>query len=666
MMRADKFKIPTWSIATLLLLLFLSKGSFSQRITTNKILTEADLRGTDETARLRLEGKLKEAYAGYQRRAKEEPDRAWAAEWSMGGIHEQWGELDHALEHYQRALNLVRVKGSEHFTNYTRAELCLLDSIASAHESQGKMGLVAQSRFSIQNIMEERSDEIAAADKANCVDCVEVFGEFALQKANPFRHQDECPEACQIYRKIGGQAENSQRSDRFELMRAAWSQWASHLAFFEHYAEAIELRKKVESLPSDFRYLAGAYLHTIEFANNLAERDGVTGDVWSLVETNLARLENPPHQKAWFKGSLIKACLLDQSGRHDEALKLLDRIVELARAKNYQPQIAAALENKARVELATGELANVEAEAKEALQIYRTLGKKYSEQGLYEIYAGLLGRQGQYKKALQVWEQGYALCENLGLHFRALHMLLGLAELQLRNQRFEELKLTWFRIDDFARLNATEMAEPTWLRLHLARLNYLKNADSLSNLARASARAEAFIKHSNLSSYQMREYESWKTASKVALVPSPSLKPVTLEEPLPLGLDIQPVQVTTRVRTNEIARGHFTLSNPSAELVRGLLGVENDALRFEWKTSNDGLVLKVIPDASGHSVRKEIQLPPAQQILLSVECYPAFQITNHLVTIHYGEGDQRAVLWDFCLRPRRTRAGRDKRQSGGR
>jgi tetratricopeptide (TPR) repeat protein len=645
---------PTGMAVGVSLALFSFGGQFlpAQSVTTNRPLTAADIAGIQsESWRLYFEGKLVEAYEAAQREAKENPSDLWGKEWQMGRVQERFGHLAEALGHFQTSLAALRARGPWSITNlqgvrnFTRNELALLDNVAAMYAWQGKMGLATRTRAEITNIMEMAAAEIAEAERLNCVDCVQVFeGLRAEHFTKPFAHQGACPDTCVIFRKIGDRADAEKR---YQLARDVYSSWAAHLAFFEQYPEALELRRKIEPLPFDRRYIYRADLLTIELAESLARREGVTDEVWALLEPALARLESPPHHNNWFLGTIIKARLLDQAGRSAEALALLDRISKSTREKHFQPQLAASLEARARIKLGREETAGVEADVKESLQIYRTLGKKEIEPNLYELYARLLGRQRQYEKAVQTWEQGFAICENLKLHFRSLHFLLGLGELQSQQRRFAELDRTWRRIGEFVARHHHELPEPTMLRFHLACLDYLKGRGTRSELLAANDAAHAFASGSKLSRYQLREFARWQEAFPgvtASLRPSPPVTPITGRRPT---WDLQPILVKTRVRTNEIARAYFTLSNPSSETATGTIQLRSDTFRFACQTNEHGLLLKLIPDVAGDNGQQEIEVPPGQEILLSVECDPDVRLTNYIVTLRPEGRNQKPAQWDF-------------------
>src|SRR5580765_3733052 len=263
--------------------------------------------------------------------------------------------------------------------------------------------------------MDEAAEEIAAPEKFNCVDCVLVFRCAEIDyRADPLKHSDLCAGACGVYQRIGAYAETNQNP---QLTRTTLDEWASHLSDFELLPEAIRLREKLEPLPLDQRYIADAEICTMKLARDLAARDGVTSNVWRLADGALDRLARSPNHNEMLEGNLIKAGLLAQENGSSESLKLIEQIIEAARSSGYQPHLAEALEKRASLRLAGGDLSGAEADVKASLAIYRTLGRKEREPELYELYAKLLGRQRRCESAARTWEDAFKLCESLQRHF---------------------------------------------------------------------------------------------------------------------------------------------------------------------------------------------------------------------------------------------------------
>ena len=624
-------------------------------LTTNRNLLTADEAAgmrTTSTVKFYYQGKLEEAYESAQREAGYSTNN-WHAQWEMANIQRREGNLDKALEHFHASLADLRAKGRWSETNlggvknYTRQDLGIMENIKRVCETQGKMGLATRMRFEILKTMDEAAEEMVAPEKLNCVDCALIFGRFEMRyRATHLRHSKVCPEACEIYQRIGAYAETNRNH---QLTRDAWSRWASHLSDFEFFSEAIQLREKLEPLPFDRRSIAYAEIYTLELARILAVRDGVTSNTWSLVDGALGRLARAPNQDELLEGNLTKAGLLVQEGRSAESLKLLEQIIETARAKGYQPHLAEALEKRASIRLAGEGMSGAEADVKESLAIYRTLGQKESEPGLYELYAKLLGRQRQCERATRTWEEAFVLCENLQLHFRALHMLLGLAELQTQCGQFVALDSTWQRIENFAASHQSDLAAPTLLRLHLARLEYLKQKGLASELAAADRAARTFVAGSGLSAYQLRQFEIWTNAFPgliSSLQPHPPIVTLAARRP---ELDLQPVLQKTKVRTDEIARGHFVVSNPSSEPALVTLRVDSQPFQCAWSTNGHGLLLALSAGQTNGDNHQEhqIEVAPGQQVLLTAQCGPVFQATNYNLALELMGGKQQPVRWDF-------------------
>src|SRR2546425_4246778 len=183
-------------------------------------------------------------------------------------------------------------------------------------------------------------------------------------------------------------------------------------------------------------------MRQILYASYLAQREGVSQKVWDMVEESLERMKNSLSYADLFAGQTVKSSLLMQEGLNSEALRLLNSVIEESRKKNFQSHLADALEVRAKLKLETGDNTAAGHDLKEALVIFRSLGRKDKEPNLYELYARLSARLGNYDQSLQLWEQAFELCQNLKIPFRALDMLLGIGELQLGMGQADALNKT--------------------------------------------------------------------------------------------------------------------------------------------------------------------------------------------------------------------------------
>ena len=216
---------------------------------------------TTPAAKLYYQGRLEESYELAQHEAGHATNN-WHVQWTLAEIQRRMGNLDKALEHFYAALEDLRAKGRWSATNlvgvknYTRQDLALMENIKRTYETQGKMGLSTRMRFEILKAMDESAEELAAPEKLNCVDCALIFRRFDLRyRTEPLKHSKSCPEACDIYRRISTYAETNRNH---QLTRDACACWADHLAEFERYPEAIQLREKIEPPNVDPSTMSGS------------------------------------------------------------------------------------------------------------------------------------------------------------------------------------------------------------------------------------------------------------------------------------------------------------------------------------------------------------------------------------------------------------------------
>jgi hypothetical protein len=343
------------------------------------------------------------------------------------------------------------------------------------------------------------------------------------------------------------------------------------------------------------------------------------------------------------QGKIVKADLLAQDGQVEPALTLLDKIIESLRSKQHAELLAQALKSRARYRLMAGYSQPVVDDLKESLGLYRTLGNKVAEAELYELYACWLGDQGRHAEALQTWEDAYQLCETLRLHFRSLHVLLGIAELQLRLGNKAELTRVWERINKFV-IAHKDLRDPTRLRLRLARMDYLKFQVDQEGLRAAYSETVAFVKTSSLTPYQTRSLSSYDLKQPLVISTIG-----THPEPV---VDLQPVMMSTRVSTGELAHARFGVFNSSSRTARGTLKLVSADTRFEWKPTDQGWKIELSRRMGGETnATKEIAIPPGSACALYFEATPsASGITNHL-SLSWQEKNGAEAYWEFSASP---------------
>src|SRR5438309_2177287 len=339
-----------------------------------------------------------------------------------------------------------------------------------------------------------------------------------------------------------------------------------------------------------------------------------------------------------------------QEGLNSEASRLLNSVVDESRKKNFQSHLADALEARAKLKLAAGDYTAAGNDLKEALVIYRSLGRKDKEPNLYELYARLNARLGNYDQSLQLWEQAFELCQNLKIPFRALDMLLGIADLQLGMGQLDELNKTWERIDRFVQTHSG-LPDSTLLRLHLARLDYLKGKANREALDAAFEKARNFARGSKLSFYQSRPLLAYDLDKKLEIHPAPKKSVAAAEKPRTI-VDLQPILMNTRVGPTEMARGRFVLSNPSAQEAQGTVSLDAPNFQFAWSTNEQGLVARLVPGAGTADNGLTLNIPAGQQNVVLLESPPLAANKDYSVGVNWREPQAGArANWAFSFGP---------------
>jgi tetratricopeptide (TPR) repeat protein len=605
--------------------------------------------------KLYFQGDLTNAY----RFLKENPTASGDnMEFWMGRIQERMGNLDLAVEHFERALEQGRNRQGRNLTaggdalagteyHFRLSDIATLENLSEMYESQGKLGRAYTAFQDAERQMAILAETATTRDRSrtNCYSQEYVLSQaLQLRGAQFLGHAGRYLEALKLIEPV---AQEAVERGCYRVMGSAWEQMASHLAFLERLDEAIALGNRIERLPFDQQYEYRGYLRAIKHAANVAARDGVTTNTWNRVETALFALEARPHHNNLFQGLVIKSRLLYQEGRTQEALATVDRVVNLSGQENFQTHQAEALKERARIRLAFSPDEQVENDLRKSLQLYRALGRKNLEPELYELQARLLGKTGRYRQAVETLEQAHQLCLNLKLPFRALHMLLAIAELQTEVGHLAESRETWQRIESW--VSATEeLPAPTRLRVHLARLGQLRRLGNQADLLAAYLQAQLFATASGLSTYQLKALAVFQPGL-VSISAATTRGAVKQSDPPDATLaDLQPVRVVTRVRTNEMARARFTLSNPSSETAHGTLQFSGDPYRFTWLTNATGLMVKVLP-ANGHAenARRDLQLAPGRQVVLTIESAPGGSTTPNPLVLEWREKVAATAQWEF-------------------
>ncbi len=591
---------------------------------------------------LYLQGDLEKACEMYKERAEQSPDAT--AEFYLGRIEERRGHLDAALQRWKRAWSL-HFEGLPDTPYRLTLKLIYLSNFFDVYATQGKLTLAAQADAQAVEIVNRLLDDTTTSTTTQ----PEGNRHTAL---TPWMREVICDTRANHAQMLQWLGRFGEATNELQIAVAEASQpknnralgWtlaprAELLAFFERYDEAIDLLQRRRELPFDAQYAYSGYLDAIRYAFNVAQRDGSDSRVYELIDEALAHLQEPVHERKLLHGQLLKAELLMQDNRLDDAWALLQTVSETAHVRKFQDYLAWALKGMARNRLAAGDANAAEIYLTESLMLYRALGRKNAEPELYELRARCFADQGQPAKALQTWEDAYRLCETLNLHFRSLRMRLGIAELQLRLGNKAELARAWERIDKFVAAHPN-LPEPTQLRLQLARLDYLQFGADKKTLVAAYEEAKAFVKASKLSKYQARALAAYDLQAIPAVVAVKAQRQPTV--------DLQPIVTTTRVSTGELAHARFALTNPTTQNARGTVRLASrGGFRYAWTPTDQGWLVRLDTEFGETNGVKELILPSGTATAIYLEAEPASFGATNTVAIIWQADTTAEVTWAF-------------------
>jgi tetratricopeptide (TPR) repeat protein len=595
-------------------------------------------------------GKLAEAYACFEAVVTNPPAHqlnyyAYNAEWYMGNIQEGLGQVELAVQHFSRALEIIKAKADE--TNdvwLIQRQLSMLSHVEEIYDRHGRMGLLYSTQVLRGDILNQfRAKQGGQVDFDKHRWWWDYSWGLKCDQALMFRRLARLDESDALMEQV---VKETTGMGHPEDARMAL-EWLSEVAMLrEHMDEAVLYREqgRSEALLHS-RAKVDSPISTYRYVDTLVRRDGVSQRAWDLINAALDQISHYPEFEWTFQANLVKCEMLAIDGKTGPSMELLTAMIERGRGKDSQRMLPLALKQRAQLRLDIGEIAGADADAKESLALYRALGWKRLEPDLYEIHAQCLGRQGRYAEAFQIWQDAYQMCENLKLHHRSLHMLLRIADLQLHLGNKAALERAWTRIDAFVRAHP-DLPEPTQLRLRLARLDYLKAKGDRDILMAAYQETQQFVGNSKLTPYQARAWTAYPLDQSIQ-VASIGAQPLPKVDPARSGVDLQPILTTTRVATGELAHARFDLVNPSATTATGLVRLASAGWRGEWTPTDQGWKITLTPDRSATAAVKPLSLAPGTAAALFFEAPTATPDTTNGVTVTWQGDTIVQAQWQF-------------------
>jgi tetratricopeptide (TPR) repeat protein len=626
---------------------------------TPPVATESGSEVYNRGLQLFRTGNLEEAYRCFQIVATNPPSSPllfypYFAEWFQGEIQEQWNHAEAATEHYLNALE--KVKARETGTNdawLAQLHLQALSHLGEVYDQQGRMGLLYSTLEQRDEVLKRFQDGLGR--QPDFEKDPSWWGEYwylKVDRATMLRRLARLDESDASMKEVVEETTRLGRLDgaRLPIRTSDYGQgvaignqqsaldWLSEVALLrEQMDDAVRYRERERALVTSDPDFVGSPVGASRYVYTLVRRDGASQRAWDLMNAAVKLQSRKPFEW-WFQTNLAKCELLAADGQAGASLELLNQLIEGGRQNNSQRMLPLALKQRAQLRLDMGDVPGANTDAKESLGLYRAMGWKRLEPDLYEIHAQCLGRQGRYAEAVQTWQDAYQMCETLKLHHRSLHMLLGMAALELRMGNQAALKQIWARIDSFVAAHP-DLPQPTQLRLRLARLDYLKAAGTKDSLLAAYQETKTFTQDSRLTPYQLRSWAAYQLDATFAAAS-------VATQSLPM-VDLQPVITTTRVATGELAHARFALVNPSTLEATGTVRLSSTGLVGDWAPTDQGWKIVLRPQTNATDMTKSLSIAPGTATALFLEAAPASLETTSLVTVAWLGSTNLEARWEF-------------------
>ena len=242
------------------------------------------------------------------------------------------------------------------------------------------------------------------------------------------------------------------------------------------------------------------------------------------------------------------------AGDYAAALELLDQAVDIGHRQDMRQFLRKTLRYRAEAKLGLGLVAEAAEDLVDALAISRELADKTVEVPLYQLYGRCARLIGSPNQAFEPWNIALDLAIKLNMPYRALDILLDIAELQADLGLTDELARTWRRIEDLIE------TRPGIAEIWIARADKLRPGHR-ERIAQAKP---------------ARQSEK-RTAVDARLVPAadPEVPEAAVPAPVAAGatppenIYLQPAIIQTRLIPGEMPAAQFILLNVSPAESRG-------------------------------------------------------------------------------------------------
>ena len=436
------------------------------------------------------------------------------------------------------------------------------------------------------------------------------------------------------------------------MMMAAMTALGNKLEFLEFDSEAVEFTKKVAEYSDRVKYYGWQTAYFTARLQLAARRANVRGPSQELLEEAEAAAEGM--SKRGSRSELannrrIVAKMRARLGKRAEAAHLLSflRADAVAHGRHLEEFYLDAMEAK---QLSDRDQARAEAMFVDLLRRARSRGLKRDEPGIYADYAGFLAKAGRPGDAIGMYHRSLEMHEAFGWFTKVPRLMMKLAYLHeslgnpaQANSLYRRTLALMERHED--------MPDKLVLEVLLWKVEFAKWRARPDDAKRHYAELVKFAAASSLSKFQQRILDVYELdgPSTIASVARASAKQVP-------AIDLQPMTMQTRVEPGEVGRGRFTLSNPTAEPVEGILAALGVAGEVAWD-GDEGIwnVVTDSPPVVDPALRLEqpVELDPGEQIQIVIEANSAGEVvaSEQSVSIQWSSGGEEAPLegtWKFA------------------
>ncbi|MEI7880713.1 MAG: hypothetical protein WCI95_07545 [bacterium] len=574
-------------------------------------------------------------------------ENAVYAFWWLGRLQLRFGALDAAIDSFEKA-EMVRFKNLHYDHNDTRLSaiievtLLMLDRRLCLME-QGKTAAAHHVLDEILHLSEDMLIEDAQNKDAKLpwqtVFMIYIEREVArqrLQVGEMNEYEKSMMDLLQQAKSVHLQHWTDWIEENYAV-KGLLDDLAEFAFFSEEYSRAAAYSKERVELPVRDQYAFEDQLASLRHAKYLSFKDGVSEKNLTMATVALEKLRDTRDTGFILRGRIIFAEILNDLGRTSDALDMLNAVVSEANDRKHHKTQADAQVVRSRCLLKLNRPIEAARDCLEALALRRGLGLKYQEPEVYELYALALGASGQTALAIQTWNNAFDLCMSLNLHFRALHMLLGLAHLYLEDGNAPEADRVWQRIEAFLR-QYPKMPAPTMARYQKEKSAFV--AFISNHEKRWTAENAVKSRQAEIAKKQQKMARPGNTGSPEPM-PEENGSIALADNRTPV---ISPVSIRTQVNADEYAHARFFLFNTNADTLTGDL-VLNGVATAEWSITGLWWTVDVDRGAITDRAVQAISIPSGEARVVYLQTMAAHSNGQEKVTLQWNGSTNASAEW---------------------